>query len=131
MKKITLSKAKEKAWKQFSKYIRLKYCTDGEYVECYTCGKFYHWKKIQAGHALAGRGNAVLFQEDIVRPQCVGCNVFQHGRLDEFVLKLSKEIGVERINYLRDLKHSGVIQFKTQDYLDLAEEYKNKIKNLL
>jgi len=65
-----MKKAKKKAWIQFSRYIRLKYAKNG-FVKCYTCSTVKHWKEMQAGHGIGGRSNAVLFNEDIVRPQCL------------------------------------------------------------
>ena len=87
-------KAKEKAWATFSKYIRLKSSRNG-YATCYTCGIVKHWKELQAGHGIGGRNNSVLFLEEIVKPQCVGCNVFGRGKYAVFTRKLIDELGLE------------------------------------
>ena len=52
--RITKSKLKKIAWKEFSSYIRLKQCikTTGEIDTgiCYTCGRTFSIDKLQAGH---------------------------------------------------------------------------------
>lgn len=90
----TIGLLKKKAWSLLSQCVRLEYAKDG-YVNCYTCGKHMHWKEAQAGHAIGGRTNAVLLDEEILRPQCVGCNVFKRGEYQVFVTKLIEENGFD------------------------------------
>jgi hypothetical protein len=52
-----------------------------------------HWKEAQAGHGLSGRGNSILFDPEICRPQCISCNIFKGGNYDIFHQKLIKETG--------------------------------------
>ena len=53
----------KKAWDAFSLFIRLRDClkTTGakEYGVCFTCGRKYAFKALQAGHFVRGRGGAV------------------------------------------------------------------------
>ena len=93
MRKSTVKSLKKKAWKAFSEYIRRKYATKSGYVRCYTCDKKMHWKEAQAGHAVAGRGNSILFCEDAVRVQCQRCNIWLGGNYTPFHIKLQKELG--------------------------------------
>jgi hypothetical protein len=46
---------------------------------------------VQAGHAISGRNGAVLLDEEIIRPQCVHCNIFLRGNYPEFTIKLIRE----------------------------------------
>jgi hypothetical protein len=79
-KKPTLKSLKNKAWKLCSEYVRRKDADAGGFCGCYTCGAPIHWKlEAQAGHAIGGRTNSVLLDVDIIRPQCVACNVFRRG----------------------------------------------------
>lgn len=94
-KSKNLSWYKDRAWKSRSKKIRLKHADHAGNVECYTCGVVKHWKEIQAGHAIDGRHGAVLFDEEIIRPQCVACNVMKHGNHPVFTTKLIEENGFE------------------------------------
>lgn len=73
--KQNITKLKKTAWQEFSKWIRLRDCVkttgDTESGVCITCGKLIPFKQSQAGHFIAGRTNAVLFDEDIVHLQCL------------------------------------------------------------
>jgi hypothetical protein len=120
---------KKRAWKAFSLYIRTKYAGEEGLAICYTCGKVDHWKKLQAGHGIAGRNNAVLFQEDIVKPQCVGCNVYGRGKTAIFTRKLIEELGMSVYDYI--VKESNkTVQYKSQDYIEIEKKYKDKLLNL-
>ncbi len=96
MKKKTISKLKKLAWKACSTYIRKKYADEWGYCICYTCGVKKTIKEIQAGHGFSGRGNSILFEEAIIRPQCFQCNCMRSGQLHIFTYKLRKELGDER-----------------------------------
>jgi hypothetical protein len=39
--------------------------------------------------------NAVLFDEEIVKPQCVACNIFLRGNYTIFTTKLIKQHGMQ------------------------------------
>lgn len=68
-------RAKNRAWKWFSLYIRARDCikTTGSISrgKCVTCGKEFNFKDLQAGHFVQGRNNAVLFNELGVNAQCL------------------------------------------------------------
>jgi hypothetical protein len=87
-KKQTVKALKVKAWKMFSEYIRRKYSDSEGYASCFTCGKVKHWTEMDAGHGISGRGNFVLFLEEVVRPQCKYCNGPLGGNYEHFVPKL-------------------------------------------
>ena len=123
-----IQKQKKKTWAWFSKYIRLKYASSSGLCTCYTCGQVHPWKQIQAGHGLSGRTNRILFNEDIVRPQCYGCNINQHGKLDDFGVKLIEEIGNKYHEILRD-KYIP-LKYTEQQLIDLEQEFKVKAKLL-
>ena len=98
-KKIrSIRSLKKKAWTEFLKYIRLKNADRDGYVQCYTCGRKMFWKEAQAGHGLSGRGNSILFDEEIVKPQCASCNIFKGGNYDSFHSRLIEENGIEWFN---------------------------------
>jgi hypothetical protein len=84
---------------------------------------------MQAGHGIAGRNNAILFEEKIVRPQCVGCNYFGGGKYAIFTGKLMDELGYQEYRCLVK-KATQTVQRKAQDYIDLYEKYKNKLAEL-
>ena len=88
-------KSKKAVWDWFSIYIRLKYADKKGISKCYTCGKVLPIKDLQTGHAIMGRSNAVLFDEEIIRPQCQRCNVWLAGNLGIFAQKLIEDNGLE------------------------------------
>ena len=104
MKKIkhkSISTLKKKAWTLFSLYIRRKGMSHDETNVCYTCGKRYHYKLLQAGHFIGGRHNNNLFDERGVRPQCYNCNINLKGNTVEFFRRMQQEVGDEVIDDLR------------------------------
>lgn len=126
-KKISKTQAKLKANAAFSKYVRNKYSVDG-YATCYTCGLVKPWKELQAGHGIAGRNNAVLYMEEVVRPQCAGCNIWGRGKLHIFTPKLIREMGVNRYQELAE-EAEKLVTYSVQDYLDIEILYKIKLKD--
>lgn len=133
-KKTPKQLAKDKAWKYFSLYIRVRDCikTTG-YVDsgiCYTCGVRLPIKKLQAGHLVAGRTNSILFQEEAVRSQCLGCNFFKAGESGIFAIKLAGEIGIEKVKEFQKQK-DDLVKYSEQDYLDIADKYKKKWEKLI
>jgi len=128
-KKQSLSALKKKAWKAFSEYIRRKNADAGGTERCYTCGKLDHWKELHAGHALPGRHNAVLFDQDIVRPQCPVCNIWKGGNYPIFTTKLIKENGM--VWWEKKLEDSRrLVKLTRSDIEDLIQNYKSKIEAL-
>lgn len=127
MKTITKSKAKKKAWSMFSKWVRLKARDSDDFITCYTCNRKMVFAEAQAGHGIPGRNNAVLFLEEVVKPQCIPCNIFKHGNLAIFTKKLILELGLEKYEELEALSRATV-QFKTVDYQDKEMKYKALIQ---
>lgn len=131
-------KAKDKAWKAFSIYIRTRDCLrfsgSPEYGKCVTCSRPYDFKNLQAGHFIQGRGNAVLFDERIVYSQCIGCNgnppMGKGGNYVEYYVFMLEEWGQIMIDEFRALKYKTVI-YKIPDYLRLEQDFKEKTQALL
>lgn len=133
---MTKTIAKEKAWKAFSKYIRVRdaYATTGfdEMCECVTCYKLFPVTGkgcIQAGHFIPGRNNGILFDERGVHGQCYGCNGFGRGKQPRYHEYMLRKYGQEVIDDLFE-KARSTVQYKTHDYLEIEKEYKQKLKNI-
>lgn len=141
--KIQYDNQKDKAWSAFSYYIRIRdsLATTGttEYCVCITCevrGDLNPkpFANIQAGHAVGGRRNAVLFHEEIVNGQCNYCNGQSNGCLagdyGNYAIALIKRYGIEHTEELQRLKFA----FKDYSYEDLVEIqrlYEEKTKLLI
>ena len=137
-KTITRAKAKKEAWNAFSTYIRTRDCIrftgDPTQGMCVTCNRPYPFKKLQAGHFISGRGNAVLFDERLVFSQCVGCNgnppYGKGGNYVEYFRFMLDEVGLEKIDEFRHLKNTDKV-YKTYDFVDIKIKYELKTKELL
>lgn len=129
MKKPTLRSLKKKCWALFSEWIRRKDADEGGTVSCYTCGKLMFWKEAHAGHAIGGRHNAVLFDPEIVRPQCVRDNVMLGGKYQVFITRLIKENGLSW--WEAKLTDSNrVVKYTRTDLEDLIKDLKQKLETI-
>jgi hypothetical protein len=123
---------KPTVWSNFSKYIRLRDClaTTGttDYGTCVTCGRRFHYKKLQAGHAIGGRSNSILFDEELVNAQCYMCNMYGNGRGAEYSVWFIKKYGIEKWEEkIRIARQVGV----KLDLEEINRKYKRKIGELL
>lgn len=115
-----ISKLKKELDRVFSLYIRAKYP-----AECYTCGA--RGKRLQAGHFIARNYLATRFDEDNVRPQCVGCNMFGGGKPLDFEERLKKELGAKKVEAMKKKRHEITI-LTPQWYEDKIAHYKQELK---
>jgi len=124
-KRSTIVKALDKV---FSQYIRLKYANLDGFVECFTCGRSYYWKKIQCGHFMSRSRYATRWDEENCRPQCYGCNVMQQGRQYEFAKNLDKESkGKADAMHIASLQ---TVKFYDWELEEMIAEYKAKLEDL-
>ena len=131
MRKTPVKKSKSKLVKKldsiFSKYIRLKHSKNGV-CSCFTCGRKYEVKKIQAGHFMSRRHYSTRWDEDNVRPQCYGCNIGNQGRAYEFGLNLNNEQEGKADELL--IRSRELVKFSTGDIEMLIANYQEKLKRL-
>ena len=114
--------------KVFSQYIRLKYANLDGFVDCFTCGRSYHWKKIQCGHFMSRARYATRWDEENCRPQCYGCNVMQQGRQYEFAKGLDAESeGKADAMHVASLQ---TVKYQTWELEEMIVEYQDKLSKL-
>lgn len=123
-RKPTVAKLKKLADKVFSDYIRQR----DKYV-CFTCGKKGDKTNIQNGHYVSRAFNSLRFDERNCAAQCVGCNIFRKGNIDEYALALLKKFGPEILKELAAEKRK-VKQFTVRELEGMIEEFKNKLRVL-
>lgn len=126
---------RKEAWSSFSAYIRtrdcLRFTNTPDNGKCVTCNREYPYKKLQAGHFIGGRTNAVLFDERIVYSQCYGCNIGKSGNYLEYFYFMESEIGRPAIDSLvKELKEKK-ISYSADDYIDISKLYIEKREKLL
>lgn len=135
-RKGQITTAKEAAWKEFSRYIRLRdsilSTNTIDRCVCVTCGESFPTFGvgcIQAGHAVPGRKPGILFDEKAVNGQCGGCNR-RGGTQTEYTIWFVDTYGWDEYVKLAErkkMKHNWDV-----DTLDgIAYTYKEKVDALL
>ena len=123
------SKLKEKAWYEFSRYIRLKYSDSNGNCTCVTCGARKMWKELQAGHVLDGRNNSILFDENIVYPQCYTCNCMLHGNKEAYIPWFIDKFGRDKYDEkVRQKKQT--LKYSESELEEMRLLYKQKANSL-
>ncbi len=133
MAKVRSSKARKKrAWTIFSKYIRTRDClrTTGfpDQGQCVTCGKFFPIQELQAGHAIGGRFNSILFDEELVNAQCRACNGYGNGKYADYSVWFINKYGKKKWEKKVQLSHQLAPNL---DYDEIYEKYKKKYESLV
>ena len=123
-KKLTRSKLVKKLDNIFSQYIRLSNSKNGN-CTCVTCGKVGDWKNggIQAGHFMSRKHYATRWNEDNVKPQCVGCNMFKAGEQYKFSLYLGEQLSEELLQESRKIR-----KFTSDELEEMVTHYSNEVK---
>ena len=120
---------KVKAWKLMSELVRRKYADRLGMCSCYTCDKRMDWREMQAGHGIGGRGNYVLFLEEVIKPQCAVCNIHRMGNYQVFIPKLIEEYTIEEFQeWVRESRKP--LKRTKADYVALVYELQERLKEL-
>lgn len=110
----------------FQAYVRMR----DQSQPCISCGKTE--AKWDGGHYLKAEiYTGLIFDEDNCHKQCSYCNDQLQGNVLEYREGLIKRIGrlsVELLEARKDL--SRVYKFSREELIEIAETYKQKIKNL-
>lgn len=111
------------------KYIRLR----DKGKPCISCGTPYK-SDFDAGHYYsAGTYSNIKFDENNIHGQCIQCNRFNEGNLNEYSINLPKRIGGTKYDVLKaKASMYKKIDFKwNRDALkEVREYYKQKLKEL-
>lgn len=126
---MTIKTRKNSAWRVFSEYIRRKNADNNGFVTCFTCNTRMFWKESEAGHGIGGRGNFILFLEEVVKPQCSYCNKYLKGNYEVFIPKIISEIGQKAYENLV-FEARRPIKMLPIDYLEIEDRYKDKLEEL-
>lgn len=122
-KKTPIGKLKKLAWKVFSEWIRKRDANEDGFTRCITCGKWDHWKNLQASHFIPGRRNSILFLEENCHAACYVCNVLKHGALEEYYPFMLSKYGQETIDRIKRLKNE-IFKPTREYYESLIAKYK-------
>ena len=125
----SISKLKKELDKWFSLYIRLRDSNELGMVKCFTSGRVYHYKKIQAGHFMSRKHLATRWCEMNVQPQSAADNLFGQGEQYIFGLNLDAKYGegtAEELQY----KARQTVKLTRVDYEEEIVYYNNAVNNL-
>lgn len=125
VKKPTVAKLKKVADKVFSDYIRQR----DDYT-CFTCGKKGDKTNIQNGHYVSRSFNSLRYDERNCHAQCVGCNIFKRGNIDEYALGLLRIFSPSILQELAAEKRK-IKQFTVSELQELITLYSQKLKDLV
>jgi hypothetical protein len=84
---------------------------------------------MHAGHFIPGRTGAVLLEPEVIRVQCPQCNIFLHGNLGPFTVRMIDEVGREKVDELLTLRHQ-VKKWTRGELEDFAAQYREALKAL-
>ena len=134
MPKTQAKLMRDKAWKMFSLYIKLRDANEEGTCTCCTCGTRIEFDSpdCQAGHFLTSRSNSVLLDERIVHAQCERCNMWHGGAQGAYLLFMKDKYGLTD-DQLRDMliNRREVVKFKESDFRDKVIAYWVIIRGLL
>ncbi len=124
----TLAGLKKKAWKLLSLIVRKSAGPEGSAL-CYTCGAEHRISELQAGHAIPGRTGALLLDEEIIRPQCVQCNIWKRGQHHIFATKLIQEHDMQWW-VLKLLQAHQIKKWSRSELQEKIDNYKARLNGL-
>lgn len=77
---------------------------------------------MQCGHFVTRTVTSLRYHPKNTRPQCVGCNMFNQGRLDVFAVNLVKEYGVGILEELQKIKNQKLTNKEVRELLERVIE---------
>jgi F0F1-type ATP synthase alpha subunit len=114
IKKIkSISQLKKEADKVFSLWVRKR----EDY--CITCGSR---KNLQAGHYISRSCNQLRYDPRNVHTQCVSCNVFKRGAMDEYARMLIAKYGKNILDVFAKEKVK-IKQWKANELEQIIKKY--------
>lgn len=119
-------RAKERAWTQFSMFVRLRDADEFGRAKCCTCGKRRYWREMDAGHYVTTAKEATKFDENNVHAQCKGCNKWQGGKPVEYEQFIDRKYGEGTALKIRN-KSVLECRRRTWDYQVIEKNYRERV----
>jgi len=126
IKKPKVSKLIKDLDSVLSIFIRQKYSDFHGYALCFTCNTRKPWQELQNGHYVSRSYKNIRFDETNTHPQCVACNIFKHGALDEYALALQRKYGEGILKELNEKKHISK-KWTAHELIELIKHYRSAI----
>lgn len=130
-RKESLTGLKNKAWQLFSRIIRIMNSDYRGMCRCVTCGRWYPWIELDAGHFVAkNRGGALWFECRNVHPQCHYCNRYLGGNLISYTRYMIDNYGLDEVERLQKLAGPYKRVGGRSEYHELIEHYRKCLDEL-
>ncbi len=121
---MTLAEYLKLAQQVFNQYINLR----DKGLPCISCE--CEVKAPNASHFFSvGSTPSLRFNEDNVHTSCIRCNLYLHGNISEYAIRLLKKIGKERYELLLSSRNK-TRKYTIEELKDLIAEYRKKIKEI-
>lgn len=121
-KHLPISKLKDIAWKNFSRYIRAV----RDKGVCYTCGVKLPWSSTQCGHYLSRVQSGTFLDERNNHCQCANCNMWKKGNEKEYARRLVRDYGPTILDDLHEL-NKRPLKRTHGEWQDLIVHYETKL----
>ena len=128
-KEKSISKLMKELDRVFSLYVRTSNANSEGMVQCYTCAKFFHYKKIHAGHYLSRFYKSMRWDERQVKPQCMMDNLWKRGDPVVFRENLVAEYGEDVVRQIELGRHQ-IYKLDKEDLKKRITHYASLIKNI-
>ena len=135
LKCLQLNKAINNVAAEFQRFIKLSESDEYGTVTCVTCGVQGDWNATKgvmgalfdAGHFYSRKHAATIFCPMNVHVQCVGCNRYKSGNLDEYRKYMEARYSQEQLEWLH-LEHFKIKQWTRRELAELKAGYLDGIK---
>jgi|SRR5690606_33029712 len=114
----------------FSLFIRLRDSDKNGVCKCITCGSFYHYTKMDAGHFVTRDNMATRWEDENVNAQCPACNRFKGGKQYEHGLAIDKKYKQPGLASKLVIKGKSVCNWSERELETMHQHYKQEVKAL-
>ena len=123
-----IKQLKQRAIKEFERYILTINADKFRKVKCYTCGKILSMSRAGVGY-LTGKSNSVLFDETLAEPQCKECLKSKEAKTIFLYKKLQENNQIEILVEILDKMNQRfkLKRFTEEELKEIIKEYKGLI----
>ena len=129
-KEKSLPAALKQTQNVFNKFIRLR----DQFKPCISSEQPLRINNYDAGHLFSVKQfTALRFEEDNVHAQSIGDNRFNDGNFEDYIIKVEKRIGQERLNILlkkAELSKQNIKKWTLEELKEIRNKYAKRIKEL-
>lgn len=118
-----------KCQKTINKYIRLRDCNGLGGANCISCGIWYEFSKLDAGHFIPITSGALRFDERNINAQCIKCNRYLHGNIRHYQKAMIRKYGLSVIEEL-EKREFEPYKWTVEELEQLHDKYYDLIKGL-